>query len=78
MGMIKNPTKHGNLANAIPQLSSSRIERPNFASPHVGAHRTSIGGPGRIRTYVGISRQIYSLLPLAAWVPTHKSQSLSA
>ena len=33
-----------------------------------------IGGPGRIRTYVGISRQIYSLLPLAAWVPTHDAQ----
>src|ERR1700733_14462100 len=27
------------------------------------------GGGGRIRTYEGVSRQIYSLLPLAAWVP---------
>jgi hypothetical protein len=27
------------------------------------------GGGGRIRTYEGMSRQIYSLLPLAAWVP---------
>ena len=27
------------------------------------------GGGGRIRTFEGISRQIYSLLPLAAWVP---------
>ena len=29
----------------------------------------SSGGGGRIRTYEGVSRQIYSLLPLAAWVP---------
>src|SRR5512138_3349886 len=27
------------------------------------------GGGGRIRTYEGISQQIYSLPPLAAWVP---------
>src|SRR6187397_2195783 len=27
------------------------------------------GGGGRIRTFEGVSRQIYSLLPLAAWVP---------
>src|SRR6185295_18427121 len=30
---------------------------------------TTIGGGGRIRTFEGVSRQIYSLLPLAAWVP---------
>ena len=28
-----------------------------------------IGGGGRIRTYEGNSQQIYSLPPLAAWVP---------
>jgi hypothetical protein len=27
------------------------------------------GGGGRIRTYEGMSQQIYSLPPLAAWVP---------
>ena len=27
------------------------------------------GGGGRIRTYVGVSQQIYSLPPLTAWVP---------
>jgi hypothetical protein len=27
------------------------------------------GGGGRVRTYEGISQQIYSLPPLAAWVP---------
>ena len=40
-------------------------------SLQVDAAQHRFGGPGRIRTYVGISRQIYSLLPLAAWVPTH-------
>src|SRR6201989_3030964 len=32
-------------------------------------HAPRSGGGGRIRTYGGVSRQIYSLLPLAAWVP---------
>ena len=32
-------------------------------------NNNSSGGGGRIRTFEGISRQIYSLLPLAAWVP---------
>ncbi len=33
------------------------------------------GGGGRIRTYEGVSRQIYSLLPLAAWVPLRAKTS---
>ena len=33
----------------------------------------SSGGEGRIRTSVGIRRQIYSLLPLATWVPLPES-----
>src|SRR5207237_2553356 len=41
-----------------------------FAQPR--AH-----GGGRIRTFEGVSRQIYSLLPLAAWVP-HRSGGLTA
>ena len=36
---------------------------------------TSAGGGGRIRTYEGVSRQIYSLLPLAAWVPLRRKTS---
>ena len=32
------------------------------------------GGGGRIRTYEGVSRQIYSLLPLAAWVPLREKE----
>src|SRR3982074_1997690 len=45
---------------------------PNLpAEPLEAAHPfpAPIGGGGRIRTYEGVSRQIYSLLPLAAWVP---------
>ncbi len=33
------------------------------------ATRLLPGGGGRIRTYEGMSQQIYSLPPLAAWVP---------
>lgn len=32
------------------------------------------GGQGRIRTFEGDSRQIYSLLPLTAREPAHKTQ----
>src|SRR5476649_2383762 len=42
---------------------SCRINDPN-PSP--------VGGGGRIRTYEGISQQIYSLPPLATWVPLLK------
>src|ERR1700689_4447341 len=35
----------------------------------------SCGGGGRIRTYEGVSRQIYSLLPLAAWVPLREKRA---
>src|SRR5690348_9489535 len=34
----------------------------------------SDGGGGRIRTFEGVSRQIYSLLPLAAWVPLRENE----
>ena len=34
----------------------------------------SYGGGGRIRTFEGVSRQIYSLLPLAAWVPLRENE----
>jgi hypothetical protein len=33
-------------------------------------------GGGRIRTFEGVSRQIYSLLPLAAWVPHPDSSAV--
>ena len=42
-------------------------QRPDPVFAH--HRREQRGGGGRIRTYEGVSRQIYSLLPLAAWVP---------
>src|SRR4051794_2299260 len=39
------------------------------AAPLVLSLQPPTDGGGRIRTFVGVSRQIYSLLPLAAWVP---------
>src|SRR5450631_4302716 len=44
-----------------------RICRLSSLPPH--------GGGGRIRTYEGVSRQIYSLLPLAAWVPLREKRA---
>ena len=37
--------------------------------------RSSPGGGGRIRTFEGVSRQIYSLLPLTAWVPHREKRA---
>ena len=36
---------------------------------------TTQHGGGRIRTFEGLRRQIYSLIPLAAWVPHRLSRS---
>ena len=44
------------------QLSYPRSEKQKLL-------KSAIGGRGRIRTFVGLRRQIYSLIPLAAWVP---------
>src|SRR5579862_344530 len=49
-----------------PPLHTDGICRPRIRSP---------GGGGRIRTYEGVSRQIYSLLPLAAWVPLREKRA---
>ena len=43
---------------------------------HCASPALNYGGEGRTRTSVGISRQIYSLLPLTAWVPLPFSNSL--
>ena len=43
-------------------------------TPMLVVHAGSDGGGGRIRTYEGVSRQIYSLLPLAAWVPLREAE----
>src|SRR4051794_19192713 len=47
-------------------------EKPTTIYPSIFVFPTrpkTNGGGGRIRTFEGVSRQIYSLLPLAAWVP---------
>src|SRR6185437_2882622 len=44
-----------------------------FNEPEPPAHAQT-GGGGRIRTYEGVSRQIYSLLPLTAWVPLRENE----
>ena len=37
----------------------------------------TLRGPGRIRTSVGVNRQVYSLLPLATRTPTRRRARLS-
>src|SRR3954468_22510174 len=51
------------------QLSYSRVILLRSAS-------CGVGGGGRIRTFEGMSRQIYSLLPLAARAPLPTSSVL--
>ena len=60
-------------------LDADRVERETGIEPVSLAWKAKVlplnytrrggGGGGRIRTYEGISQQIYSLPPLAAWVP---------
>ena len=50
---------------ALYQLSYSRV----YAHRRPGKPTIRSNGGGRIRTFEGLRRQIYSLLPLAAWVP---------
>ena len=62
------------LLSADPADGSSKTRRPVRLAPGTGAARPdadceSAGGGGRIRTYVGIRRQIYSLLPLTTRPP---------
>ena len=50
---------------------TDHLEPVSFALP---PQPQSDGGGGRIRTFEGVSRQIYSLLPLAAWVPLRENE----
>ena len=54
------------LEPATPSLEGSRSSQLSYSRP-----KSSLfyGGEGRIRTFEGICRQIYSLLPLAARAP---------
>ena len=72
------PTSSAWKAEVLP-LNYTRADGADLpAEPHeapAGMHRAPSrpdGGGGRIRTFEGVSRQIYSLLPLAAWVPLRK------
>jgi hypothetical protein len=69
-----NYTRFAGDARASPsKLEPAAIRRPGVfpESPT----RSTFGGGGRIRTYEGVSRQIYSLLPLTAWVPLREKRA---
>ena len=59
---------------ALYQLSYSRSRLPRHRIDRTRQPPAPHGG-GRIRTFEGLSRQIYSLLPLATWVPHPIAQS---
>ena len=60
---------------ALYQLSYSRTTSPALHAANgknqtrTSANPAPTNGGGRIRTFEGLRRQIYSLLPLATWVP---------
>src|SRR5579862_4036837 len=61
------PLNYTRLTDVASESSAAHCScRPRIRSP---------GGGGRIRTYEGVSRQIYSLLPLAAWVPLREKRA---
>ena len=62
------PTLSAWKAEVLP-LNYTRLFR---TKPQSHLSLSTAGGGGRIRTYEGISQQIYSLPPLAAWVPLLK------
>src|ERR1700745_722653 len=66
------PTSSAWKAEVLP-LNYTRADGA-FCRPRFGSPSASGGGGGRIRTFEGVSRQIYSLLPLAAWVPLRESE----
>src|SRR5262245_4043290 len=65
------PTPSAWKAEVLPlnYTRSAALTRSPGPLPALATRVHSPGGGGRIRTYEGMSRQIYSLLPLAAWVP---------
>ena len=67
----KLPSTIATVIDNVGSISVFTITDSKTTSLELGALlHVLLGGPGRIRTYEGINRQIYSLLPLAAWVPT--------
>ena len=66
------PTSSAWKAEVLP-LNYTRADGAHLpAAPPGGPSVPLRCGGGRIRTFEGVSRQIYSLLPLAAWVPLRK------
>src|SRR5690606_39133303 len=61
-------------AEVLPLNYTRQVMPPSLNLPFLRLWNL-IGGGGRIRTYEGVSRQIYSLLPLAAWVPLRAKTS---
>jgi hypothetical protein len=58
-------------------MAQEKPGRPISAETPVsfrGLPQADGGGGGRIRTFEGVSRQIYSLLPLTAWVPLRENE----
>src|SRR5687767_4234756 len=70
-----NPRHQAWKACALPTELLPRSFRPPtpdrpFPGPlHLRSQNACRHGGGRIRTFEGLRRQIYSLLPLATWVP---------
>ena len=62
------PTQSAWKAEVLP-LNYTRQVTPPYLTCIRRLRLAPFGGGGRIRTFEGVSRQIYSLLPLAAWVP---------
>ena len=58
----------GKQGHSIPR--DAKVEWFTMSEPE-RSEGESNGGPGRIRTFEGISRQIYSLMHLATLLPTH-------
>src|ERR1700728_174388 len=74
-----DPTSSAWKAEVLP-LNYTRLEMtPKYSiltTESAGSRvRPPHGGGGRIRTYEGVSRQIYSLLPFAAWVPLRENRA---
>ena len=62
------PVQPPRALDPLPSTPLSMLRRlPGSLLPH--------GGGGRIRTFEGVSRQIYSLLPLTAWVPHREKRA---
>src|SRR5262249_16898458 len=70
------PTSSAWKAEVLPLNYTRADGAPLPAAPLSGPPSAPrVGGGGRIRTFEGISRQIYSLLPLAARAPLQVFQS---